>query len=174
MDSFDISLIIFFSFPNISPKIDRNRNFARSFEKYFSKIFWKRRYPRIYICSRRRTTNKEIKRIYRGILGDIFLKRQRNILYAGKMLKIHAYPLPFFLRERTGRLPFSRVALGSGTIAVFPCNLFPFSPPQPLPLCVKALRQSPVRCTRTGRVRKLGLGRYRSSHQFTTSGQRRN
>lgn len=171
LDSFDISLIIFFSFSNISPKIDRNRNFAR--KNIFRKYFEKEDIPG-YIYSRRRTTNKEIKRIYRGILGDIFSKRQRNILYAGKMLKIHAYPLPFFLRERTGRLPFSRVALGSGTIAVFPCNLFPFSPPQPLPLCVKALRQSPVRCTRTGRVRKLGLGRYRSSHQFTTSGQRRN
>lgn len=96
----------------------------------FRKYFEKEDIPG-YIYSRRRTTNKEIKRIYRGILGDIFSKRQRNILYAGKMLKIHAYPLPFFLRERTGRLPFSRVALGSGTIAVFPCNLFPFSPPQP-------------------------------------------
>lgn len=50
-----------------------------------------------------------------------------------------------------------------------PLSFFP-----PSTLCVKALRQSPVRCTRTGRVRKLGLGRYRSSHQFTTSGQRRN
>lgn len=127
-DSFDISLIIFFSFSNISPKIDRNRNFAR--KNIFRKYFEKEDIPG-YIYSRRRTTNKEIKRIYRGILGDIFSKRQRNILYAGKMLKIHAYPLPFFLRERTGRLPFSRVALGSGTIAVFPCNLFPFSPPQP-------------------------------------------
>lgn len=130
LDSFDISLIIFFSFSNISPKIDRNRNFARKI--FFENILKKKIYifPG-YIYSRRRTTNKEIKRIYRGILGDIFSKRQRNILYARKMLKIHAYPLPFFLRERTGRLPFSRVALGSGTIAVFPCNLFPFSPPQP-------------------------------------------
>lgn len=107
---------------------DRSKSKFRA-KNIFRKYFEKEDIPG-YIYSRRRTTNKEIKRIYRGILGDIFSKRQRNILYAGKMLKIHAYPLPFFLRERTGRLPFSRVALGSGTIAVFPCNLFPFPPPQ--------------------------------------------
>lgn len=170
-DSFDISLIIFFSFSNISPKIDRNRNFARSFEKYFSKIFWKRRYPRIYIFAQENNKQRNKAHIP-GNIGRYIFEKAKEYFVRGKNVENTRVSATIFPpRENRPSTLFTRRTWQrhNCSFSLQPLSFFP-----PSTLCVKALRQSPVRCTRTGRVRKLGLGRYRSSHQFTTSGQRRN
>lgn len=111
------------------------------------------------------------KRSIPGEYCDIFSKRQRNILYAGRDVE---NPLcidicsshPFLLRERIGRLPFSRVALGKR----HNCSFSP-QPLSPLNPCPSVSKHFVNHLSVARVVRKLELGR--RSHQFTTHNQKK-
>lgn len=140
-------------------------------EKYFSKIFWKRRYPRIYIFAQENNKQRNKAHIP-GNIGRYIFEKAKEYFVRGKNVENTRVSATIFPpRENRPSTLFARRTWQrhNCSFSLQPLSFFP-----PSTLCVKALRQSPVRCTRTGRVRKLGLGRYRSSHQFTTSGQRRN
>lgn len=121
----------------------------RSLEKYFSKIFWKKWKKRkdIFILFFRRTTNKETK-YTGGILRYIFEKAKEyfigrdveNPLCIDVLVASISPP-----RENRPSTLFARRTWQAAQLQFFAATSFS---PQSLPLCVKALRQSPVRCTR--------------------------
>lgn len=142
------------------------RAWKNIFPRYFEKNEKKKK--DIFILFFRRTTNKETK-YTGGILRYIFEKAKEYFI--GRDVE---NPLcidicsshPFLLRERIGRLPFSRVALGKR----HNCSFSP-QPLSPLNPCPSVSKHFVNHLSVARVVRKLELGR--RSHQFTTHSQKK-
>lgn len=122
------------------------RAWKNIFPRYFEKNEKKKK--DIFILFFRRTTNKETK-YTGGILRYIFEKAKEyfigrdveNPLCIDVLVASISPP-----RENRPSTLFARRTWQAAQLQFFAAASFP---PQPLPLCVKALRQSPVRCTRS-------------------------